>query len=62
MKISECDSDTIRHHIGNPVFAIETSMLSIDRRTKDNAEVQQILDSVHSSLEKIKKFLDELED
>lgn len=60
--MSECDSDTIRHHIGNPVFAIETSMLSVDRRTKDNPEVQQILQGVNDSLEKIKKFLRELED
>lgn len=62
MKISECDSDTIRHHVGNPAFAIETSISSLRRRAGHLPEVNDILDNVQSSVDKLKKFLGELED
>jgi len=50
----------IRHLIGNPLFALETNLVSLERRT-ENPEAKEIIESMKRSVEKIKEVLDQLE-
>ena len=59
MKIS---GSMIKHLIGNPLFAIETNLVSLERRTENVPEAKEIIESMRVSVEKIKAVLEDLED
>jgi hypothetical protein len=59
MKIS---GSMIKHLIGNPLFAIETNLVSLERRTENIHESKEIIESMRVSVEKIKTVLEDLED
>lgn len=55
------DGETIRHLIGNPLFAIETNLVSLERRTND-VQSKEIIESMKVSVERMKEVLENLED
>lgn len=53
-------SEMIRHLIGNPLFAIETNLISLEHRV-DSPEAKKIIQEMQASVEKIKSVMDELD-
>lgn len=47
--------DQLDHVVGNAVFALETNMISLRRRT--NEEGRKILDEMQISIERIKEYI-----
>lgn len=52
----------VQHLIGNPLFAIETNLVSLERRTENVPDAKEIIESMRVSVEKIKAVLENLED
>lgn len=56
--------ETIRHLIGNPLFAIETNLFAIKQRTDSYTNLSQVPDIIkdmQTSIEKIKVVLHKLD-
>lgn len=62
--MSACNSENVRHLIGNPMFALETNLSSVRRRIQQgkSTEALELLDSMQTSIERIKTVLAELSD
>jgi signal transduction histidine kinase len=57
----KADGETVRHRIGNPLFAIETNLVSLERRVDNNPEIKQLVESMRASVERIKEVLEDLD-
>lgn len=63
--LSTADAEYVRHQIGNPIFAIETSLVSLRSRlmicsTTESMDIM-ILDAIQKSIETMKERLHDLD-